>query len=307
MKLGILVVYLVSAGNEWVLDKHLKHLSQTQKFMEFNVYAAINRLPSQFHSALRSHDFIKIVDLPASQERESAEHGTYLDMLAAYALSDGCDYISTFDVDSWPLRDNWIEVAHSLLVKCGAVGASVLRTENGDTVLPHPSFGFFESKIFRDPQCRYWIPENERSNEFNSFLLRHKQPHDTGAAIGFFLDRLGMKWTKLTRTNLVNYHYLMGGLYGEFIFHLGASSRTDMLFRKDGGTWATHVTQPMASIPILWKYKLAAQAFLTSCYQPPVCRRNQRAFDAIAKRLKTDEDGFYSELRGQTAMLSSAA
>jgi hypothetical protein len=130
----------------------------TQKFMEFSACAAINRLPPTFHSALRSHDFIKIVDLPASQERESAEHGTYLDMLAAVAIADGCDWISTFDVDSWPLRDDWIKVVYGLLTKCGAVGASVLRTENADTVLPHPSFSFFGSKIFRDPQCRYWIP-----------------------------------------------------------------------------------------------------------------------------------------------------
>ena len=297
MKLGILVVYLVSPDNDWVLSKHLERLARTKAFMDFKVYAAVNRLPNRYRHLLHACHFVDIVALPLTAERESAEHGKYLDMLAAHALADGCDYICTFDVDSWPIRDEWIKVTYDGLVQSGAVGAGILRSENGDTVLPHPSFTFLKANLFQDQDCRYWVNENDSNAEFRRFLSAHGQHADTGAALGYFLESRGLPWVKLRRTNKRDYHYLMAGIYGDVIFHLGASSRKRIVFRNDDAAWVVNMTQPLAMAPMLWRIKPMVLKLLKSTYEPSVHRRNRRAFDAIANRLRSNEEDFYRELR----------
>lgn len=299
MKLGILVVYFVSNSNDWVLNKQLDHLKKTNPFMEFKIYAAANRLPDRYHSLLRSHRFVEIVNLPVISERTSAEHGTYLDMLAAHALKDGCDYVSTFDVDSWPIDNNWIKIAYDRLRKDGTPAAAIFRAENDDTALPHPSFSFLEARLLHNSDCRYWIPDNERSPGFLGFLSAMGQFGDTGSPIAYFLENRGLSWTRLLRTNKTNYHYLMAGIYDDYIFHVGASSRDDLIFRKDVVPWTIRLMRPMTSAPILWRAKPALQNLLRSTYEPSVQRRNQQIFDVIARKLQSDEDGFYRELRGE--------
>ena len=54
------------------------------------------------------------------------------------ALADGVSHICTLDVDSFPIDDAWIDVlVASAPPASGLTG--VLRVENGDVALPHPS------------------------------------------------------------------------------------------------------------------------------------------------------------------------
>jgi hypothetical protein len=296
MKVGILVVYLISNDNDWVLEKHIDHLAQTQPFMDFKVYAAVNRLPARYHHLLRAHDFIEIVSLPTLHERETAEHGTYLNALANYALHDGCDYICTLDVDSWPIRCDWIKISHDLLIENKAAAVAVLRAENGDTVLPHPSFTFVEAGLFRNHDCCYWLDEKDRSADFRQFLLSHSQYADTGAPLGYFLESHGLQWVKLHRSNKINFHFLMGGIYGGFVFHMGASSRKVIVFRGDDASRLAKISQPIGSVPVLWRFERPFLKFLKSTSS--VRRKNQVAFDTIARKLRGDEQVFYAELLG---------
>ena len=296
VRLGVLVVYLVSEDTEWILAKHLEHLAQTVPSMEFKVYAAANRLPAKYLSLLRTHSFVKIVDLPATDFRRAAEHGTYLDMLASRALADGCDYLCTFDMDSWPIRNDWIGVALDKITETGAAAVAVLRAENGDTVLPHPSFCFIEASLFRDQDCRFWVVKEDMSEPFHAFLSESGQRPDTGIAVAYCLQKKGLKWTPLTRSNKRDYHYLMGGIYGGLIFHLGAAGRTRRIFARDRPTWVTCATMKLRSLPWLWRYELAISRALRWPIETWICYRNDRAFNAIGRRLLADEQVFYQEL-----------
>jgi hypothetical protein len=291
MKVGILVVYFVTPENDWVLQKHLRHLAATSPGTDFRVYAAANRLSPRYRSLLCAYDFIRVIPLPSVRTRESAEHGTYLDMLVEYALADGCNYICTLDVDSWPIQPDWINIIEELLTKQNAVAASILRAENGDTVLPHPSFSFVRAELFRDKDCRFWTDENMRSNKFRNFLHMHKQFGDTGAALGFFLESRKLPWVRLLRSNRKNHHYLMAGIYENLIFHVGASSRGSLLFRGDCAGWAQAISTSINSTPLLWRLERPLLA--------PVKWRNRRAFDVIVNKLKLNEEALYEELLGQ--------
>lgn len=305
VKVGALVVYLVAPGDGWLLDMHLSRLARTRlPGGTFKVYAAALRLPPQHRDALESRDFVDIVDVEPTDLRLSAEHGTLLDRLAAYALADGCDYVCSFDVDSWPIRDNWIEVAQSRIAAAGAVGAAVLRAENRDTVLPHPSFCMLKAEAFTDPGCRFWWPPEEMDAEFRNFLESHGQRSiDTGIGIGYSLHRRRLPWVPLRRSNRRDLHYLMAGIYGDLVFHLVASGRP-RIFNAEGGTWANRLTRPLGSVPGLWRLRPRLERALEQVYEPPIYRRNRRICDLIIDRLRSDEDGFYRYLlAGEAAQL----
>lgn len=299
MKLGILVVYFVSPDNDWVIKKQLDHFAKSVPFMDFTVYASANRLSSEYKDILRSYEFVEIVDLPIISERGSAEHGTYLDMLAAYAVSKGCDFISTFDVDSWPIDNDWIRISYEKLVANKTKALAILRAENGDTVLAHPSFTFVEAELFKNSDCRYWVPEENRSTEFSRYFAKHNQFCDTGASLAYFFHNNRIGWTKILRSNAVNYHYLMAGIYDDFIFHVGASSRNDLIFRKEDAPWTSTLSRPIASIPFFWRFAPKFQNLLRSTYEPAIKRRNRDAFILISNSINADEAKFYDQLRGQ--------
>jgi hypothetical protein len=67
-------------------------------------------------------------------------------------------------------------------------------------------------------------------------LAETGQRPDSGIGIGFSLWLTKTQWTPLTRSNTINDHFLLAGIYGDLIFHLGAMSWADRDFRKDRDT-----------------------------------------------------------------------
>jgi hypothetical protein len=301
MKLGILVVYLVSPEAEWILEKHLEHLAKTKPFMSFRVYAAVHRLEDRYRSMLRRFDFIEVIDhgpLPAESLRGGGEHGTYLDMLAAHAVSDGCDFVCTYDVDSWPICDDWIEVSWNLITQNRAVAAAILRAENGDTVLPHPSFCFIRANLFHHAECRFWVTESDMRDDMRAFGESNNQRIDTGFGLGYFLHEQKLDWVKLLRSNKKDYHYLMAGVYNDLIFHLGAGSRKKRFFARDKEPWSERITRPLCSVPRIWRYRQKLTTLLETVHTPSLYKRHQVIFDTIVSKINSNENAFYRELLG---------
>jgi hypothetical protein len=297
MKLGILVVYLVSPEAGWVLEKHLEHLAKTKPFMSFRIYAAVHKLEDRYRSMLRRFDFVKVIDLPPKSLRGSEEHGTYLDMLAAHAVRDGCDFVCTFDVDSWPICDDWIEVSWNLITQNRAVAAAILRAENGDTVLPHPSFIFIQANLFHHAECRFWVTESDMRDDMRAFGKSNNQRIDTGFGLGYFLHKQGLDWVKLRRSNRKDYHYVMAGVYNDLIFHLGAGARKKM-FARDNEPWSERITRPLCSVPMIWRYRQKMITLLETLHTPSLYERNQVIFDNIVSKINSDESAFYRDLLG---------
>jgi len=136
-------------------------------------------------------------------------HPEALDYLVGRVASD-TDYIVTLDTDSFPVRDDWLDV---LVAECesGAALAGVYRDEMTPKISP---FVHVSGLCVR--------PSDLRSLDV-SFARRMGQ--DVGQNITDAFVRTDRKIAPLKRSNQVNFHFLIGGIYGDVIYHHGAGSR----------------------------------------------------------------------------------
>ncbi len=150
-------------------------------------------------------------------------HPSALDYLAARVPAD-FDYIVTLDNDSFPVREDWLEV---LVGECeaGAAVAGVYRDEMAPDVHPfvHVSGLCVKRADLRalgvsfGRDIRYIGDEYKQVSDYNQ---------DVGQKITYEFIRRGRPIAPLRRSNAVNFHFLMGGIYGDVIYHQGAGSRS---------------------------------------------------------------------------------
>lgn len=226
MKLGICCVYFYGADSEWLLDLQLKYIEGTLAGYDYTIYAAANRLRPELRHILERTPRLEIVPLPSFNGDGSLEHAFYLDLLLRHAAEEGCTHVVALDADSFPVLPDWPKLL--LRRMNGARFAAVLRSENLDTHLPHPSGIFMARSFLLDHAPRMLPPEEEMLD----FLKETGQRADTGVGYGYALWKSQEPWLALKRSNRRNFHFLMAGIYGDIFFHLGASSRAPW-FRRD--------------------------------------------------------------------------
>jgi hypothetical protein len=142
-------------------------------------------------------------------------HPGALDFLARKVPGD-FDYIVTLDNDSFPVRNDWLD---ALVSECehGAAVAGVYRDEMAPAIEPfiHVSGLCVRRRDLRDLGASFGkgvhrdIPHNQ----------------DVGQRISYEFTRLGRALAPLHRSNAVNFHFMLGGMYGDVIYHHGAGSR----------------------------------------------------------------------------------
>jgi hypothetical protein len=149
-------------------------------------------------------------------------HPSALDHLA-HSVPAEFDYMVTLDNDSFPVRDDWLDV---LVSACqdGAALAGVYRDEMAPAVEPflHVSglcvarddLHALDVSFGRDIK---YIGEQYKQD------VDHNQ--DVGQKITYEFIRLGRPIAPLRRSNKLNYHSVMGGIYGDVIYHHGAGGR----------------------------------------------------------------------------------
>lgn len=167
-------------------------------------------------------------------------HAVPLQRLYSFAKQHGPKYIVTMDSDAHPIRQGWLE---ELLTNIDdkKVISGIWRDELKDGIKPyiHPSclcttVNFIEQNGLR---LDYIAPNTDE--------LRH----DTLSSFTDKADELsGITYHKLRRSNKNNFHRLMGGVYGDYIYHHGAGTR------KDIGFWDEDTTPELRE-----KYKLISQ------------------------------------------------
>ncbi len=136
-------------------------------------------------------------------------HPKALDYLASKVPTD-VDYVVTLDSDSFPVREDWLDV---LIGRCedGAAICGVFRDEMAPTIRPF---------IHVSGLC---MRKDDLSGLSVSFSRHIGQ--DIGQNITEEMRRLGRQIAPLRRSNKVNFHFLIGGLYGDVLYHHGAGSR----------------------------------------------------------------------------------
>jgi hypothetical protein len=299
-KLAILVVcYLKDDDDLPLLQLHLERVA-AHTSVPATVYASANRATPAARALLDAQPGVVVVNVPGTDLRGSREHGYYLDQLAAHALATDATHLCTLDVDAFPIRDDWVSVVAAQIEPESGL-AAVSRLENGDSALPHPSCTFARREFFE----RYtpsFSPDWDGTPEFRRFLHSTGQSADTGIRLGYILWSESLPWGRLVRTNAVNPHYLMAGIYGDAVFHLGGIGR-GKLFRQDLQHSTVHrVSRPLERLPVPSgspaKIKRSVLQRARGRQESRLAAQNRAIFTLLENWLLSDPDGLLAYLRG---------
>ena len=144
-------------------------------------------------------------------------HSGKLNLLAAeiVAEADPDDLIFFLDGDAFPVVDPVPTVRAALE---DTVLVAVRRDENGEDRQPHPSFCAIRVRDWDDIRGD-WSMGHSWPTAWGA------QVSDSGGNLLRILERRGLPWTPLLRTNRSNPHSLWFAIYGGIIYHHGAGFR----------------------------------------------------------------------------------
>lgn len=146
-------------------------------------------------------------------------HAVPLQKLYELARMDGAHYIVTLDSDAHPIHPGWLQYLIQSLEHAALAGVWRDELQTGIAPYVHPSclcstVNFIENNNLR----------------LDNVALKKNPPRDTLSIFTEIALATGQGICKLERSNKNNYHRLMGGIYGDMIYHHGAGSRRDVSF-----------------------------------------------------------------------------
>ncbi len=299
-RVAVLTVALVRDDSERaLLELQLARLRR-HTLGPLAIHMVARRVPDDLRAWLAGQPDVHLLDPPAPSDRGSREHAAYLDALLEAARATDATHFASFDLDSFPIVDDWLGRIIGML-PAGAGVAAVLRRENGDTCLPHPS-GTLMTREFVDAHEVSFSPDSDGTPEFRRFLRESGQRADTGIRLAKTLWTGREPWARLLRTNAVDVHPVIAGIYGDCIFHLGAGSRV-ALFRADLARSPVHrLTRPLERLPVgHGRTRTVKLRVLRAVRGPAEARRiraNRSAAATAQASLLRDPDGFLAYLSG---------
>ena len=219
----------------------------------YRVYAFGNALMPEHEAFLRDCPevtYFSSADVPNS----NFEHVWPLrNWLARIALREH-RIIVHLDSDAFPVADDWLSfTARRLNRRCPVV--AVKRVENGD----HHSDRCFLTYT-RDGFRRH------------AFDFSKVGVVDSGGGISAYIEKQGLRWHTMLRSNGFDYHPLIAGIYDDRIYHHAAGSRMPR-FRSNENSQA----------------------------QEQHWRREQAIHRILMRRVFERTDEFLGELRGSRA------
>lgn len=152
----------------------------------------------------------RAVSVFSDEQGRSLWHPGSLDRLVSKVPPE-TQLIVTLDTDSFPIRDGWLDELSDRL-DAGAALAGVWRDEMSPWVEP-----------YIHPCCLAVRPETLR--ELGGRFKEKVGAQDVGQGITNAARARGWHVSGLERSNVVDVHFLMGGVYGDLIYHHGAGSR----------------------------------------------------------------------------------
>lgn len=152
-------------------------------------------------------------------------HDAKLNLLAASICgeADDDDVLMFLDGDAFPIADpmpllgQWFQ--RSPL-------AAVRRSENLGDPQPHPLFCATTVGFWKELRGD-WAPGYPWVNEAGATVT------DVGGNLLFLLERAGVPWTPILRSNRRNLHPVFFGVYGDLVYHHGAGFRDVRTTRRD--------------------------------------------------------------------------
>jgi hypothetical protein len=173
---------------------------------DFRVYAWLNNIPDA-----PTDSFYYFTREPVAPH--AVKLNLLADIIAASAKPD--DLLIFIDGDAFPVGDIEALMREKL---SAAKLLAVQRLENNGDVQPHPCFCATTVGFWREIQGDW--KEGHRWKNKNG-----EDVTDVGGNLLGMLERLGIAWSPMLRSNRVNLHPLFFGIYGEVIYHHGAGFR----------------------------------------------------------------------------------
>ncbi len=304
MKLGIVVVYLVKQEDERLLDLHLDYIDKYTG-VPYTIYGSVNRLLPQFRRKLEAKPRIKTFELdPPSEEKlqksaydpHSVEHVHFLDQLMQHALDDGVSHIAIMHVDSFPIRSGWVEEITSKLSKTCLL-AAVLRDTYYDRK-PMTAFILFHRDFYFQYKPTLLLPDDERTSpEYEKYKQEYPHIRDAGLGYGYRIYLEDLSWHPLERSNRGEDHYIIGSIYGDLIFHMGAASREKKFALGAHLTLFGRIRRHMSKlIPRRWINQVVQLTARNKIVFHDI-QKNVNAYDRVKAKLLADPDAYLYYLR----------
>jgi hypothetical protein len=298
--LAIPVVYFLKDDDDLpFLQIHFDRIARHTN-VPYTLYAAANRVTPAARAVIESQPNVVVCGVPETELRGSREHAYYLDALVRAALDDPVSHLCTLDVDSFPVHDDWVARVEAVLPPASGL-AGILRVENGDVALPHPSC-IFATRAFFERFTPSFSPDSDGSAAFRRFLRSTGQSADTGIRLGYALWSEDLAWGHLLRSNAADPDGLMAGIYADSIFHMGGIGR-GKLFRRDvDGSTVHRLTTPLERVPVRGGRAIGMQRAilrrLRGSTEARIAARNRETYARLRGSLFSDPDGFIAFLRG---------
>lgn len=301
MKLGILAVYMVREEHEKLLELHLSRIEQ-HTTVPYTIYGSANRLLPQYRQRLKQHPKVRLHELPATDLRGPEEHSYYLERLVRLAIEDGASHIVTLHVDSFPIRDGWVE---ALIGKLSASCVfSTIAGINTACLVFHRDFYVKYRPTFLLSE------EEQKSAKYKKYFQEVAPIRHSGIGYGFKAYQEGLSWYYMRKSS--RYAELDGpAIYDDLIFHLrGAvslfvvpSPRTPGLLRKIGyARFESFLRVMRAIIPTPIKLLLRArfERPLKFLIDRPRIALEVGHMVAACDRLLQDPASYIEQLRGKS-------
>ncbi len=200
-------------NEDWIdiqLARLKRHISAP-----YRVYAFLNGVPE----ANRAKFFQACLE-------PIREHAVKLNRLADVICSDSADegdLLMFLDGDAFPIADPMPLISEKL---ASHPLVAVQRLENNGDLQPHPCFCV--------TTVRFWKAIGGDWREGFTWPDRSGNAvTDVGGNLLGILERNGIQWAPLLRSNRTNLHPLWFGVYGDLVYHHGAGFRKDKLSRAD--------------------------------------------------------------------------
>ena len=186
----------------------LREVTRRSVGSDYEVWVWDNAGLPEHRSAMQAFDRVRIWPDPAGPDSRLS-HPAALDRLIAMT-GDDFEYLVLLDTDAIPVADGWLETLTSKLDDGGAI-VGVWRDEMAPELTPfvHVSCLCIRRKELLASGVRFAeCGDGEPGQMLTRQLLHRKR-----------------SVVAMRRTNERNAHFLLGGIYGDTVYHHGAGSR----------------------------------------------------------------------------------
>jgi hypothetical protein len=208
-------------SNRWIKLCLNKIAAHTQ-YPNYHLYVWNNRIEDQALEAwLLGQPRLTLISA-ACYEDLHHPHRTPLQRLYHLARQEGATYIVSLDSDAHPLRSGWLTELITRLDE-GAVLSGNWRDEMVPAIRPHVHASCLCTTVD-------FIETHQLRFDFDT--THSAERSDTLSHFSWVAEANSLPIHRLFRSNQRRFHYWMGGIYGDLIYHHAAASRKRILFHN---------------------------------------------------------------------------